>query len=38
VTKYFDTIPHAELLQSVARRVADGKILRLLQAVAEVAD
>jgi len=31
VTKYFDTIPHAALLQSVARRVADGKILRLLK-------
>jgi RNA-directed DNA polymerase len=31
VSKYFDTIPHAELLQSVARRVADGKILRLLK-------
>jgi RNA-directed DNA polymerase len=31
VTKYFDTIPHSELLQSVARRVADGKILRLLK-------
>jgi RNA-directed DNA polymerase len=31
VTKYFDTIPHADLLQSVARRVADGKILRLLK-------
>jgi RNA-directed DNA polymerase len=31
VTQYFDTIPHAELLQSVARRVADGKILRLLK-------
>lgn len=31
VTKYFDTIPHAELLRSVARRVADGKILRLLK-------
>ena len=31
VTKYFDTIPHAELLQSVARRMADGKILRLLK-------
>ena len=29
VTKYFDTIPHAELMQSVARRVADGKILHL---------
>ncbi len=31
VSQYFDTIPHAELLQSVARRVADGKILRLLK-------
>lgn len=31
VTQYFDSIPHAELLQSVARRVADGKILRLLK-------
>lgn len=31
VTKYFDTIPHAKLLQSVSRRVADGKILRLLK-------
>lgn len=31
VTKYFDTLPHAELLQSVARRVADGKILHLIK-------
>lgn len=31
VCQYFDTIPHAELLQSVARRIADGKILRLLK-------
>lgn len=31
VTQYFDTILHAELLQSVARRVADGKVLRLLK-------
>jgi RNA-directed DNA polymerase len=31
VTQYFDTIPHAELLQSVGRRVADGKILHLLK-------
>jgi RNA-directed DNA polymerase len=31
VTQYFDTIPHADLLQSVARRVADGKILHLLK-------
>ena len=31
VAQYFDTIPHADLLQSVARRVADGKILHLLK-------
>jgi RNA-directed DNA polymerase len=31
VKQYFDTIPHAELLQSVARRVSDGKILHLLK-------
>ncbi len=31
VTQYFDTIPHDELLRSVARRVADGKILHLLK-------
>jgi RNA-directed DNA polymerase len=31
VSAYFDTIPHRDLLQSVARRVADGKILRLLK-------
>ena len=29
LSKYFDTIPHAELLRSLARRVADGQILRL---------
>jgi len=27
---YFDTIPHDKLLQCVARRVADGAVLRLL--------
>jgi RNA-directed DNA polymerase len=31
VQQYFDTIPHAELLQSVGRRVADGKVLHLLK-------
>ncbi len=31
LTKYFDTIPHAELLRSVARRVSDGKVLHLLK-------
>jgi RNA-directed DNA polymerase len=31
VSKYFDTIPHQELLQSVARRVADRHLLHLLK-------
>jgi RNA-directed DNA polymerase len=31
VEQYFDTLPHADLLQSVARRVADGKVLHLLK-------
>jgi RNA-directed DNA polymerase len=31
VEQYFDSLPHADLLQSVARRVADGKILHLLK-------
>jgi RNA-directed DNA polymerase len=31
VSKYFDTIPHAELLQSVARRVVDRHVLHLLK-------
>jgi len=28
---YFDEIPHAELLRSVARRVSDGSMLRLVK-------
>ncbi len=28
---YFDTIPHFELLKSVARRISDGRILRLIK-------
>jgi group II intron reverse transcriptase/maturase len=28
---YFDSIPHAELTKSVARRVSDGQILRLIK-------
>jgi RNA-directed DNA polymerase len=31
LSKYFDTIPHAELLRSVARRVSDGAILHLVK-------
>jgi RNA-directed DNA polymerase len=29
LSKYFDTIPHAELMRSVSRRVSDGSILHL---------
>ena len=28
---YFDSIPHAELLKSVARRISDGPMLRLIK-------
>jgi group II intron reverse transcriptase/maturase len=28
---YFDSIPHGELLRSVARRVSDGRLLRLIK-------
>ncbi len=28
---YFDTIPHAELMNSVARRISDGRMLRLVK-------
>src|SRR5262249_28254464 len=28
---YFDSIPHAELMRSVARRISDGSILALLK-------
>ena len=28
---YFDTIPHAELMKSVARRISDGRMLRLMK-------
>lgn len=31
VSKYFDTIPHAKLLATVAERVADGAVLHLLK-------
>ncbi len=31
LSKYFDTIPHCELLASVARRVVDRHVLRLIK-------
>jgi RNA-directed DNA polymerase len=31
LSKYFDTIPHAELMQSVARRIVDGQMLHLIK-------
>ena len=29
---YFDSIPHAGLMKSVARRISDGDLLRLIKA------
>ncbi len=31
LSKYFDTIPHRELMQSVARRICDPRVLRLIK-------
>ena len=31
VSQYFDTIPHAALMQALARRISDRKLLRLLK-------
>jgi RNA-directed DNA polymerase len=31
VSQYFDTIPHADLMKSLARRISDRKVLRLLK-------
>jgi len=31
LSKYFDSIPHADLLQSVARRIEDRHVLRLIK-------
>jgi group II intron reverse transcriptase/maturase len=37
LTSYFDTLPHAELLKSVARRVVDGAMLHLIKMWLEAA-
>ena len=31
LTKYFDTIPHGELMQSIARRIVDRDVLHLIK-------
>jgi retron-type reverse transcriptase len=31
LSDYFGSIPHAELLQSLARRIVDRRVLRLLK-------
>src|SRR6266700_594726 len=31
LSKYFDSIPHSDLLKSVARRIVDGQVLRLIK-------
>lgn len=31
LSKYFDTIPHSELMRSVARRIVDRQVLRLIK-------
>lgn len=31
LSKYFDTIPHAELMTSVAKRISDGRVLHLIK-------
>jgi RNA-directed DNA polymerase len=31
LSKYFDTIPHGDLMKSVARRIADGRMLHLIK-------
>jgi RNA-directed DNA polymerase len=31
LSQYFDSIPHSELIKSMARRIADGQVLRLIK-------
>ncbi len=31
LSRYFDTIPHRELMKAVARRISDGSVLRLIK-------
>ena len=31
LSKYFDTIPHEDLMKSVARRISDGAVLKLIR-------
>jgi group II intron reverse transcriptase/maturase len=31
ISKYFDSIPHDKLLRSISKRIADGKIMRLIK-------
>lgn len=31
LSRYFDTIPHAELMRSLARRISDGQMLKLIK-------
>jgi RNA-directed DNA polymerase len=31
LSKYFDTIPHSELMQCVARRIVDRNVLKLIK-------
>ena len=36
LSNYFGEIPHAELLKSLARRISDGRMLRLIKAWLEM--
>ena len=36
LSNYFGEIPHAELIKSIARRVSDGRMLKLIKAWLEM--